>query len=105
MTREITFCHSKQKFKGVPIMASNMDTVGTFEMALALGEVSFLFIRIITNLVHLQYYVRWLIVLLFAHRVLSAHVNESSSSIAKLKVEIKLITMGLFNREQFDWVV
>ncbi len=71
MTREITFCHSKQKFKGVPIMASNMDTVGTFEMALALGEVSFSFIRIITNLVHLQYYViyfdyvRWLNVLLF----------------------------------------
>jgi GMP reductase len=53
MTREITFCHSKQKFKGVPIMASNMDTVGTFEMALALGEVSFIVIRIMSNLEHL----------------------------------------------------
>jgi GMP reductase len=39
LTREITFCHSKQKFNGVPIMASNMDTVGTFEMAIALAEV------------------------------------------------------------------
>jgi len=38
LTREITFCHSKQKFNGVPIMASNMDTVGTFEMAIALAE-------------------------------------------------------------------
>ena len=40
LNREITFCHSKQKFTGVPIMASNMDTVGTFEMAVALAEVS-----------------------------------------------------------------
>lgn len=38
LNREITFCHSKQKFNGVPIMASNMDTVGTFEMAIALAE-------------------------------------------------------------------
>lgn len=40
LTREITFCNSKQKFVGVPIMASNMDTVGTFEMAVTLAEVS-----------------------------------------------------------------
>ena len=39
LNREITFCHSKRKFNGVPIMASNMDTVGTFEMAVALAEV------------------------------------------------------------------
>lgn len=30
--------HAKTEIKGVPIMAANMDTVGTFEMALALFE-------------------------------------------------------------------
>lgn len=30
--REFTFLHSKKTWKGVPIMASNMDTVGTWEM-------------------------------------------------------------------------
>ncbi len=34
--REFTFKHSQKKWKGVPIMAANMDTVGTFEMAEAL---------------------------------------------------------------------
>ena len=32
LDREYTFYHSKQKWTGVPIMTSNMDTVGTFEM-------------------------------------------------------------------------
>lgn len=32
------FRSSKQTYSGVPIIASNMDTVGTFEMALALNE-------------------------------------------------------------------
>ena len=29
MNREFTFVHSGKTWKGVPIMASNMDTVGT----------------------------------------------------------------------------
>jgi GMP reductase len=33
ITREFVFKWSKQKFKGVPIIAANMDGVGTFEMA------------------------------------------------------------------------
>ncbi|WP_303720530.1 GMP reductase [Malonomonas rubra] len=36
--REFTFLHSKQKWHGVPIIAANMDTVGTFEIAAALAE-------------------------------------------------------------------
>ncbi|XP_058806277.1 GMP reductase 1-like [Phymastichus coffea] len=36
--REITFRNSKQTYKGIPVMASNMDTVGTFEMAKALSK-------------------------------------------------------------------
>ncbi|XP_064398312.1 GMP reductase 2-like isoform X1 [Halichondria panicea] len=38
LCREFVFRNSKQHYNGVPVMASNMDTVGTFEMALALGQ-------------------------------------------------------------------
>ncbi len=38
LEREFKFLHSKSNWSGVPIMAANMDTVGTFEMALALTE-------------------------------------------------------------------
>ncbi|XP_037088593.1 GMP reductase 1-like [Pollicipes pollicipes] len=36
--RTITFRNSKYTWTGVPIIASNMDTVGTFEMAVALAK-------------------------------------------------------------------
>ena len=38
LTRKFRFFHSKNEWTGIPIMAANMDTVGTFEMALALFE-------------------------------------------------------------------
>ncbi|MFA5300640.1 MAG: IMP dehydrogenase, partial [Lutibacter sp.] len=38
LDREFTFLHSNHKWNGVPIMAANMDTVGTFEMAIALAN-------------------------------------------------------------------
>ena len=38
LEREFHFLHSNHKWNGVPIMAANMDTVGTFEMATALAE-------------------------------------------------------------------
>lgn len=37
LKRKMTFHHSKKVHEGVPIIASNMDTVGTFEMAKALA--------------------------------------------------------------------
>jgi len=36
--RTFTFKHSKQSWTGVPIMAANMDGVGTFKMAMTLDE-------------------------------------------------------------------
>ena len=36
LVREFTFRHSGWEYSGIPIMAANMDTVGTFEMADAL---------------------------------------------------------------------
>lgn len=38
LDRNFTFLHSNYKWNGVPIMAANMDTVGTFEMAKALAK-------------------------------------------------------------------
>nr|WP_315148779.1 GMP reductase [uncultured Flavobacterium sp.] len=38
LEREFKFLHSTTTWTGVPIMAANMDTVGTFEMAKALAE-------------------------------------------------------------------
>ncbi|MGY6649961.1 GMP reductase [Wenyingzhuangia sp. IMCC45574] len=38
LEREFTFLNSKATWKGVPIMAANMDTVGTFEMAKELSK-------------------------------------------------------------------
>ena len=38
LTREFNFLHSNVNWKGVPVMAANMDTVGTFEMAKALHK-------------------------------------------------------------------
>jgi GMP reductase len=38
LERNFTFFNSKQSWTGIPIMAANMDTVGTFEMALALSK-------------------------------------------------------------------
>jgi len=38
LDRDFTFLHSNIKWNGIPIMAANMDTVGTFEMAKALGK-------------------------------------------------------------------
>ena len=36
ISREFTFKHTGTKYHGIPIVASNMDTIGTFEMARAL---------------------------------------------------------------------
>ena len=38
LEREFRFLHSDIVWKGIPIMAANMDTVGTFEMAKALAS-------------------------------------------------------------------
>jgi len=38
LNRKFTFLHTQKEWEGVPIMAANMDTVGTFEMAKVLAE-------------------------------------------------------------------
>jgi GMP reductase len=36
--RKFTFMHARYEWNGIPVMAANMDTVGTFEMGLALAQ-------------------------------------------------------------------
>ncbi|XP_036615648.1 GMP reductase 1 isoform X4 [Trichosurus vulpecula] len=38
LRRSFTFRHSKQTYSGIPIIVSNMDTVGTFEMAVVMTQ-------------------------------------------------------------------
>ena len=38
LEREFTFPHSTLKWKGVPIIAANMDTTGTFEICSVLSK-------------------------------------------------------------------
>lgn len=38
LEREFRFLHANNKWEGIPIIAANMDTVGTFEMATALAK-------------------------------------------------------------------
>ena len=38
ITREFKFRHSPIRYKAIPIIAANMDTTGTFEIARALGR-------------------------------------------------------------------
>ncbi len=38
ISREFVFLHTGNKYCGVPVIAANMDTIGTFEMAAALGK-------------------------------------------------------------------
>lgn len=38
LVRKFNFLHSDTTWEGIPIMAANMDTVGTFEMSKALGK-------------------------------------------------------------------
>lgn len=40
LQRTFTFRNSKQTYTGIPVIAANMDTTGTFEMARVLSKVS-----------------------------------------------------------------
>lgn len=39
LERTFTFRNSKQTYSGIPIIVANMDTVGTFDMAVVMSQV------------------------------------------------------------------
>ena len=49
LEREYTFVNSKKVYRGVPIMAANMDGVGTFDMARTLGTEHRMFTCLVKN--------------------------------------------------------
>ena len=57
LERSYYFRNSKRTYTGIPVMASNMDTVGTFEMAKTLSKVLF--------------YVAWIVLIKVIHVYLS----------------------------------
>ncbi len=68
LERQFTFKHSGQSWSGVPIIAANMDTVGTFSMASALASFDIL------TAVHKHYSVEeW-----------QAFINNSSADVLKI---------------------
>lgn len=40
LNRDFKFRNSEHTYHGIPVIAANMDTIGTFEMAVALNKVS-----------------------------------------------------------------
>lgn len=42
LNRSFVFRNSKQEYEGIPVVAANMDTVGTFQMAKALAKVGYI---------------------------------------------------------------
>ncbi len=77
LERTFKFIHTDQEWTGVPVIAANMDTVGTFEIALALAEQKML------TAVHKHYSVdEWQAFLSSAPEGIENHVLVSSGTSA-----------------------
>ena len=72
LRRRFTFKHSKRSWEGVPLIVANMDTVGTFDMALALARHGAMVA------VHKHYSVEEWAAFVAAHPEAAAHVAVSS---------------------------
>jgi len=72
LRRRFTFKHSKRSWDGVPLIVANMDTVGTFDMALALARHGAMVA------VHKHYSVEEWAAFVAAHPEAAAHVAVSS---------------------------
>jgi len=88
LERTIRLKHSNTEWTGIPIMAANMDTVGTFEMAVALFE------QKLFTAVHKHYTVNdWNNFMLNAPRGIENHVAVSTGIGPKdLDKTIKIVT-------------
>jgi len=102
LEREFKFLHSDTIWKGVPIIAANMDTVGTFEMAAALSK-----FKLITA-IHKHYSITdWNIFMANAHEniidyfAISIGIKEKDveklNAILKFNSRIKFICIDVAN--------
>lgn len=76
LLRSYTFRNSKGSYKGIPIIAANMDTVGTFEMALALYKVSIIMLLVIYKWLHTAHVVVY-------HFILSMLLEQGSPFVGR----------------------
>lgn len=102
LEREFKFLHSSYTWKGIPIMAANMDTVGTFEMAEALSQ------KQLFTAIHKHYAIsEWTQFLksfpeeLFGYLAVSTGTGERDlenlASIFKLSYDLKFICIDVAN--------
>lgn len=100
LTREFSFRHSSVVYKGIPIMAANMDTIGTFYMAESLHDLN------LFTCIHKHYEVEdWLKninkIELFNSIALSSGISSSDFEKSKLIISklpnIKYICLDVAN--------
>lgn len=95
LSRDFTFKHSGRSWTGVPVIAANMDTVGTFRMATALADFGML------TAVHKHYSVeQWQAFLQNAQEKVLSHVMVSTGTSAADFGKLKQI-LALSDRLNF----
>lgn len=102
LEREFTFLNSTATWKGIPVMAANMDTVGTFEMALALSKLK------LFTAIHKHYAItEWSTFILNAPKGIEDYIAISTgtskkdadklASIFKINPQLKFICIDVAN--------
>lgn len=77
LVRKFKFMHGGKDWEGIPVMAANMDTVGTFEMAKALAE------HKLFTAIHKHYHIdQWREFLLTADESITEHIAVSTGTSA-----------------------
>ena len=102
LERDFKFMHSSHTWEGIPIIAANMDTVGTYEMALALSQ------KKLITAVHKHYTINdWNVFLANApsgiedfiaiSTGISRHDSEKLASIIEFNPQLKFICIDVAN--------
>src|SRR3982751_3984802 len=77
LVRKFKFIHGGKDWEGIPIIAANMDTVGTFEMAAALADNN------LFTAIHKHYGVeQWREFVLHANENITEHIAVSTGTSA-----------------------
>lgn len=86
LKRKFTFLHSKKDWTGIPIIAANMDTVGTFEMSLALHK------QELFSTIHKHYSLKnWLTFMANAPKGIENHIAISTGTGSEDSKKLKAI--------------
>ncbi len=108
LIRKFTFLHNGKSWEGIPVMAANMDTVGTFEMAKSLAE------HKLFTVIHKHYsFNQWQEFMLNTNENITEHIavstgtsaadSEKADALLKAFPQIRFICIDVANgySEQF----